>query len=420
MPRVAISGEPGEVFVNHTGKTLWQLRCQFSNSCGLCIRFANQISSWWPVPFHRSCSCQNAMIPPGTAAAPFLDFMAEIRALAPAQQRRVIGKALWRLVDGGVVKYEDAVTKARVRTLAEVVAREKLSVKDMVAAGVSTSRAEAAWLASRGPEADALAAERAAMVAILRGHGMTDAQIRAALAKELTRRVGIAGVVTKPTEPAPPPAAPTFGLSKAKVSHPDYTEAEVLAGAKSVLNRKVSLADIATLAGAPDDADVGVSVIGTIRGDVLDVRYSGHGYRAHRVFFQANDRAIIKNESFIVWESRQGQGIGTRVFGRQVEHASKLGIAEIQTLAVKGPEFNGYYTWPRFGYDAPIPAKRLKQLPTSLKGATRVSDLMQTEGGRSWWKEHGMGIEATYDLAEGSLSRRIWAGYLEEKARTAE
>ncbi len=50
-------------------------------------------------------------------------------------------------------------------------------------------------------------------------------------------------------------------------------------------------------------------------------------------------------------------GWGRDVFTRQVETAHAMGVDRIQTHGVgccKDPRWNGYYTWPRFGYDAPL------------------------------------------------------------------
>jgi hypothetical protein len=100
-----------------------------------------------------------------------------------------------------------------------------------------------------------------------------------------------------------------------------------------------------------------------------------------------------------------------------------LGVDRIETVAARGPEGNGYYTWPRFGYDASLDLASTvdykaveSALPQSLKGAARVSDLMATEEGRAWWKANGDTIHMTFDLQEGSLSRRVWEAYKAEKA----
>jgi hypothetical protein len=105
------------------------------------------------------------------------------------------------------------------------------------------------------------------------------------------------------------------------------------------------------------------------------------------------------------------------VFGRQVEQASGAGIAYIETTAAKGPGINGYTTWPRFGYDAPLPKAVRDALPPAFRDAKRVSDLMRTPEGRETWKAHGIELGMKFSLAAGSRNRLIWDAYRVEKER---
>jgi hypothetical protein len=45
MPVAIISGEPGTVWQNNTGKILFQLHVNFVRSCALCIQFANSFET---------------------------------------------------------------------------------------------------------------------------------------------------------------------------------------------------------------------------------------------------------------------------------------------------------------------------------------------------------------------------------------
>ena len=95
-----------------------------------------------------------------------------------------------------------------------------------------------------------------------------------------------------------------------------------------------------------------------------------------------------------------------------------MGFKKIVCQAERGADYNGYYTWPRLGYDARLDdAPDLRYpLPKQFRGATHVSDLMKTPAGRNWWKQNGTTVEnATFDLAQGSLSRTTLAAYLKEK-----
>jgi len=74
--------------------------------------------------------------------------------------------------------------------------------------------------------------------------------------------------------------------------------------------------------------------------------------------------------------------------------ARRLDIATI-VLEAAGNQgssvFNGYYTWPRYGFDAELTAAELRQIPRELGIATTIADLMVSEPGRAWWRARGSG-----------------------------
>ena len=137
-------------------------------------------------------------------------------------------------------------------------------------------------------------------------------------------------------------------------------------------------------------------------------------------------KKTITNEEFFVKEGHRNKGLGIKVFTEQVEAASALGFEKINTHAVRGGDVNGYYTWPRFGFDVDIDnvdfslAQEIYSQGFATpagKNVKKISDLMRTKEGREWWKEHGDSVECSFDLAEGSLSRKVLNGYNEEKRR---
>jgi GNAT superfamily N-acetyltransferase len=221
--------------------------------------------------------------------------------------------------------------------------------------------------------------------------------------------------------PKPASPAPTSGTEKAVVSGFGQSKAtvkvhEIVAEeANRIVGKKVSSAQLASAVGAPDDAVVNVTSSGT---DGIRLHVQGEGYQAVRFLNKDPDGTIhIKNESFEVDSSKQGRGLGTQVFGRQIENAADLGVSEIRLRAAgqKGGDQNGYYTWPRFGCDGKIPSDVRDELPAKWSDATKISDLMRTAEGRSLWKDHGQSVRVTFDLRPNSLSRRVWEGYLAEK-----
>lgn len=208
----------------------------------------------------------------------------------------------------------------------------------------------------------------------------------------------------------------TFGASKARVTHHDYEKKEVDGAVKDVMGKNANIQDVASMVGAPDDASVNISVADVGGKKELNVTVRGDGYHAERIIKKnlAGD-LVVKNEWFEVDEDMQGQGIGTKVFGRQVEQATKLGASRIETLAAgdKTDTLNGYYTWARLGYDAPIPSDM--NLPKSLSGANDISDLMKTPEGAKFWKENGSTIDMEFNLKPGSTSQRAFDKYLKKK-----
>jgi hypothetical protein len=182
---------PGTSFTNHTERILWQYKCQFDNSCGLCIQFANRVGTYWPLPMHVNCNCVQVPIRPGETADPYIDFMAEIGAMAPREQARVVGASNWKLIEKGVVKWEDVVTKARVRDFREVVDLNGLKVPALVRAGVSKGQAERAIAAVTTPGHMVARREQETLIRALRGHGVPDRRIEQELAVKLAGRVAV-------------------------------------------------------------------------------------------------------------------------------------------------------------------------------------------------------------------------------------
>jgi len=156
----------------------------------------------------------------------------------------------------------------------------------------------------------------------------------------------------------------------------------------ALFGRRLRRWEFAGLAGAPDDARVEV---GTLAGDLyLEMHH----------------------------ESMQRNGLGLRIFCRQTCQAKALGVRRIEVTAGRGRAENGYYTWPRFGMDGPLPATVTEMLPPGLRSARSVLDLIQSEPGRWWWKAHGCRVDLAFDLSEGSRCWRVFQAYLRSRLGT--
>ena len=111
-------------------------------------------------------------------------------------------------------------------------------------------------------------------------------------------------------------------------------------------------------------------------------------------------------------------GIGLRLFGRQAVAAERLGIETIALEAAgsaTSSTFNGYYTWPRYGFNAGLTAAEVVRLPKHLGQAATVADLMNSESGRRWWLANGTGRFMEFDLTAGSRSWQTLHTVLQEK-----
>lgn len=140
----------------------------------------------------------------------------------------------------------------------------------------------------------------------------------------------------------------------------------------------------------------------------------------------------VSNNSFFLPESYRGTGEGTRIFNDQVEsiraQAGKGQFPQIATTAGKGKGMNGYYTWARLGYDAPVqkPNFPFSKIPESVvkpKGkfgspSYNVSDFMKSKEGREFWKEYGYQTDMYFNTDPSSLSSKVLGEYTGSKGKS--
>lgn len=282
--------------------------------------------------------------------------------------------------------------------------------------------AEARALAiARAEEAARKAREKAEAEAREKARLLAEAQAKAK-AEEKARKKAEALAKAK----AALAKAPRFGLSKAKVEDSGRASiAEAEAAATHIFGKPVKARDLATLAGAPDDAVVTFEAADK---DYIIIQVDSPHMNATRTIHAPDKYATgipgirIHNDQLVVKSSARGQGLGASILGRQVEHAADMGVGSINTLAARmsGTYTDGYAVWPKLGYDGELPRSGgfnpMPSLPSSLAGAKRVSDLMATEEGTEWWTKNGVTVDLEFDLAKGSLSRARLETYLIRKA----
>jgi hypothetical protein len=188
--------------------------------------------------------------------------------------------------------------------------------------------------------------------------------------------------------------------------------------AQRLFGRVLHPREYAGLAGAPDNAtvDVGASDgrLYLELGDPLAAAYCGYYY-----VYGRKAAVVLLNDGFhIHLRAMRRRGLGLQIFYRQATNAVARGVARIEAFAARRCDENGYYTWPRYGFDCRLPASIRCGLPIGLEDARTLLDVMACEKGREWWQQHGTALRVRFDLAAGSRSRRTLAEYVRTRART--
>jgi hypothetical protein len=121
------------------------------------------------------------------------------------------------------------------------------------------------------------------------------------------------------------------------------------------------------------------------------------------------------------------KGLGACHVVRQANTAAKLGISKVHSYSTEGTGYNGYYTWPRYGANAPFDADLKRghpdffnnlaqhKNPQVAKLATEpehdLQDLMATQDGRDFWRDNGFALWTTFDLSQGSKTMGVLASH---------
>lgn len=217
--RVSIGGDPGTAWTNGTSKTMWQLVVAWENTCGRCAEYDRRIAVWWPIPFHHGCNCSSVPVPPGATALPFVDFRDEIAKLDPGQQAKIMGAMNKKLVDSGVLKWDQVVGRSKILTFQEAVAQHKLTRKQLSGAGIPGHQIDAALLVANSPENVATFAEQRALIEQLKKMGVKKPQVGKLFMDLLSGNIGGSG----PGGPLNPPPAPPAPKPKPAPKPPGQT-----------------------------------------------------------------------------------------------------------------------------------------------------------------------------------------------------
>jgi hypothetical protein len=184
--------------------------------------------------------------------------------------------------------------------------------------------------------------------------------------------------------------------------------------AKRLFGRALRASEYAGLAGTPDGAkaEVGASD-GRLYIEMRDPVTAARGYY---YLYRSEAAIVLLNDGFrIESHTMRRHGFGLQMFFRQARNAAALGVDRIHTIAGRTNGENGYYTWPRYGFQGELPASVRRLLPIGLENSRTILDVMASEKGRDWWRTHGVPLRVRFDLAPGSRSRRTLARYVHER-----
>jgi hypothetical protein len=220
--RVTFNGEAGTRWTNSTGEAQYQFVCDLVRTCGACLQYHMAIGPFWPIPIHRNCRCRQYRIEPH-AAAPheFVDFREVLDGMTQAQKRAAIGASNYKLLQAGVVKWDEIVTRYRVRTLQEVVAVNKVTLPTLERAGVKKYIAAKAHAAVHTPEQELVRQHQAELIRKIEKAGVSQEELVKELARQISGRVGIVGGGNQQRVSSfLPPAPPRGGALAALLNRP--------------------------------------------------------------------------------------------------------------------------------------------------------------------------------------------------------
>lgn len=173
---------------------------------------------------------------------------------------------------------------------------------------------------------------------------------------------------------------------------------------------------IAKVSGAPAGSKVSIEVVA---GKNVRINFSNGAVGQRLLLKDSDGKKYIFNDSLEV--KAPGKGLGAKIFSQQVKQAAAAGFDRMETYAYTDSDHNGGYTWAVLGYDSPlnsnsIVAGELSKITNAFPNAKTISDVLASPGGVDWWRKNNVSFSGTFDLKEGSLSRKTLDEYMKAKA----
>lgn len=196
------------------------------------------------------------------------------------------------------------------------------------------------------------------------------------------------------------------------------------------------LADLAGAGGiATSLASLSISVDGYGGRYSVSVTGSGTHIRnmSRTITFRDGAPYSLSNDHFKLASSAP-KGMGLKMFATQVGAGLKYGFKHISVSAAgSGPwrdgQYNGYYVWPRFGYDGAFSSSYFERMPRHIQDKIReirpsapsglrfLDVMMAGEEARKWWKDNGTSSSLKFKLGAQSRSVQYLTDYVRAVAR---
>lgn len=192
---------------------------------------------------------------------------------------------------------------------------------------------------------------------------------------------------------------------------------------KALFGRRLQEHEYADMVGAPQGSTVTFNWVSGNRVNISVTHPDFDGAQERSIYRSrlGNGELICKNEQFKL-RADAPPGMGTAILERQVEGLRGLGVDKITLFAGGSPAsavYNGYYTWPRLGFNAPLPValelSDAARLPDEFASAKDLHALFAMPGGAAWWKQNGGAHAAEFLLDPGSVSSRALDRYIQAR-----
>jgi hypothetical protein len=202
---------------------------------------------------------------------------------------------------------------------------------------------------------------------------------------------------------------------------------------KELFGRSLTAQEYSHLMAAPSGSRINIDILENAHewgyneavGEVISINVTHPYYRnqARKIYRNTKGQLELHHA---VWElhSHAPKGTGTWVFLGAVNAALKYKVDVITTDAAGNPgellpdrqSFNGYYTWPRLGYNARLSEEHRAKLPTHLQTACTLNQLFLMKDGAEWWKLNGGSGQMVFSLNPRHSSLKVLSTYLRQKA----